>query len=1249
MVSAVAMPLSSLLHGVAVGKSAEQGSATVSKDTKPVSPEEVGFLLAKARTAMSQGQLQDAEILLRQAEGANVRYPLLHFGDTPPKVRRDLEKLRSTKRSDAKSSKPTGLGALKFNPLAKLTESKSKTKADPFLTQASHHSPATSGNAKALPASIAPAASAPSSNDARLASSSEVPAEMPLPLPGSSLPSSMKVLGGDNPFRTSAAKGQTPPEQTQVANALGSAIAAGARTVGQTNPTGSRYPTTPSADATSVRQQSDEALLAARRALVMGDVVTAQRHLDVAKQLPISHEGSSDSPAKLAEAIAEYQRFSNDKNNPAASAAWRHAYARFLLNQAAVLIEWKDLETAERAATEAAQMRVPLEAGAKTPHDLLQQIRSLRSANRYGVVPASANLPIPDPFAGHDAPQTSEATTLPPTSSVLPTAPLPVSSTPEAVHAPADSPSEPRVAQAVEGIPMPLPALEPEEVAPVESPAYSLLHQGEEALRRGDRQKALELFRQAYNHPDKLDIESQQQLQDHLQMLATAPAAGTPSAGSAPAGGRDSYLLDTAGSGQAVLARQVSADVGRLQSEAARLREQDPSRSLAILRDARDQVEKSGLDEGLKSQLLRRVELSLVETEKYIEDHRSELELDAQNREVLDEIERHRNVKAQLRERIAESVDQFNTLRDEQRYAEMEVVAKRLYDMAPEEPVAQQVWENAKFIRRSMLNRELKDRAEQGVYDMLAGVQESKIVTNPDDPYQFSKSFSDLIKSRKGASDGGHQLTPRELEIQRKLRTPVLPNYQDAPLSQVIDGLSDLVGINIHLDPRGLSQEGIPYDTPINLELKQEISLESALTLILEPLHLTYIVKDEVLKITSLEISDGELIERVYNVADLVIPIPNFMPTANMGLQGRIYDAYNAMGYGAHGVSGLGPAAMVVNNQSGQPGANPDSHVLAQQFGAGAGAGNLGGMGQSMSGGPGGMGGGANADFDSLIELITSTVEHDSWMENGTGQGEIQPFPTNLSLVISQTQKVHEKIADLLEQLRSLQDLQVTIEVRFIRLTDSFFERIGVDFDFNIEDGTNIPFTGDESLPPGASFEPPRASASVGLDKNTSESDFPRFHADLDIPFRNGSFGLTAPQFGTPQDVATFGFAILSDIEAYFLIEAAQGDQRSNLLNAPKVTLFNGQYATIQGRCLRAVRYQRNSGGRRICRRLSTGDRRPLRGHDALGASGGVGESALRSADAGAVLQSDWRCPGVHLRRFRDVDQFFVERQHRRG
>jgi hypothetical protein len=66
-------------------------------------------------------------------------------------------------------------------------------------------------------------------------------------------------------------------------------------------------------------------------------------------------------------------------------------------------------------------------------------------------------------------------------------------------------------------------------------------------------------------------------------------------------------------------------------------------------------------------------------------------------------------------------------------------------------------------------------------------------------------------------------------------------------------------------------------------------------------------------------------------------------------------------------------------------------------------------------------------DFDSLIDLIVATIERESWMENGAGEGEIQPFLTNKVLVVSQTQRIHGQISDLLEQLRRLQD-EVTAE-----------------------------------------------------------------------------------------------------------------------------------------------------------------------------------------------------------------------------
>ena len=202
------------------------------------------------------------------------------------------------------------------------------------------------------------------------------------------------------------------------------------------------------------------------------------------------------------------------------------------------------------------------------------------------------------------------------------------------------------------------------------------------------------------------------------------------------------------------------------------------------------------------------------------------------------------------------------------------------------------------------------------------------------------------------------------------------------------------------------------------------------------------------------------------------------------------------------------------------------------------------------------MGGAAMADFDTLIELITSTIAPDSWDEVG-GAGAIEPFPVNLSLVISQTQEVHEQIADLLDQLRRLQDLQVTIEVRFITLNDNFFERMGIDFDFSIDDNVNIDKIRGSEID-GRLGDDVGPSAVIGLNTEGPTTT-------LDLEFTQGSFDSTLPQFGSydAAAAANFGFAILSDLEVFFLLQAAEGDQRTNVLQAPKVTLFNGQTASV--------------------------------------------------------------------------------------
>jgi len=86
------------------------------------------------------------------------------------------------------------------------------------------------------------------------------------------------------------------------------------------------------------------------------------------------------------------------------------------------------------------------------------------------------------------------------------------------------------------------------------------------------------------------------------------------------------------------------------------------------------------------------------------------------------------------------------------------------------------------------------------------------------------------------------------------------------------------------------------------------------------------------------------------------------------------------------------------------------------------------GMGGGM-GGMGGFGGGfggpasvpssaASSEFDTLIDLITKEIAPSIWEDVG-GPGSVEAFPTKLSITVSQTQDVHEKIVEFLEKRRA--------------------------------------------------------------------------------------------------------------------------------------------------------------------------------------------------------------------------------------
>jgi general secretion pathway protein D len=669
---------------------------------------------------------------------------------------------------------------------------------------------------------------------------------------------------------------------------------------------------------------------------------------------------------------------------------------------------------------------------------------------------------------------------------------------------------------------------------------------------------------------------------------------------------------------------KLSALVAARQLEARRLAQRKPADALTLLEELAATVAAAEITDRSKEQFKRRIDRTRLDIEQATGKRSSELALDRQNDAVEAQIDRERAKRVEVDQRLAILVEEYNALVDEQRYPEAEVIAKKAGQLAPDNPVVKQLLAQSRIVRRLAAQRSIGDDKASGFLDDAEDTERASAPFVGPLAFPDTKDWADLTKTRSRLkAEGRTRLSTAEKLIEKKLSTPVKASYQDRPLADVLNDLTRQAEVPLHIDVVGLEGESVRSDTPVTITLDQEISLKSALKLLLEPLSLDYTIRDEVLKVTSPRIAKGQLFSVSYQVADLVVPIPNFS-SDGLGITGALREGYSRISSPQAGLSvqtGPAPAGVNAVRAAGSPTVDPTS--LAQFQGGlpatppGIGTGST----PSIPFGPASAGG-AQADFQSLIMLITETIAPTTWATVG-GPGTVREFATNLSLVISQTQDVHDQIADLLEQLRRLQDLQVTIEVRFISLNDTFFERIGVDFDFNIQSAvrqplnmTALPTQSNGSLYPstlGIQAQPGGQSQLVGLDNTGNPgvalspggglggvggvggggaagggggvggaaggagggaggtnaasiaNALPSFFS---IPFRQNSFGSAGvpalPGLPDPAtSAANFGFAILSDIEAYFLIQAAQGNTRSNVMQAPKVTLFNGQNAFI--------------------------------------------------------------------------------------
>ncbi|KHE93524.1 MAG: hypothetical protein K8F52_03720 [Candidatus Scalindua rubra] len=191
--------------------------------------------------------------------------------------------------------------------------------------------------------------------------------------------------------------------------------------------------------------------------------------------------------------------------------------------------------------------------------------------------------------------------------------------------------------------------------------------------------------------------------------------------------------------------------------------------------------------------------------------------------------------------------------------------------------------------------------------------------------------------------------------------------------------------------------------------------------------------------------------------------------------------------------------------------------------------------------GAAGEGKGAFARVKEIINLITGTINPESWKSDTGGRGLIAAREGMLGdIVVTHVVDVHRRIEDLLAALRSTSDLQISIEARFIAVSDNFLETFGnniTDFDGTSEHST----------------------------QNTTDTPGQDSSGNL-LP---GVFSAAGDTFsGTGVTSGTSGLNLTYQIfDSFFLkgfLRAVQESDEAETVTAPKITLSNTQRGTIK-------------------------------------------------------------------------------------
>ncbi len=529
----------------------------------------------------------------------------------------------------------------------------------------------------------------------------------------------------------------------------------------------------------------------------------------------------------------------------------------------------------------------------------------------------------------------------------------------------------------------------------------------------------------------------------------------------------------------------------------------------------------------------------------------------AQSREAELERKRTEAESDRLRQRdakIAELLDRVRSLQLEQNYEKALQEVDQILFLDPLNPAGlllRDVLRDTILYRRYSETTEdiRRSHAEELVTNLQAVIAPRSLIEYPEDWRAISIRRGDPLQFTD---------TPTNRATLAKLSDRRIPvSFEENNFEDVLKFVASVGDLEMDIDWESLEDIGVDPESTVSLKLTN-VPLQTVLDRVLEKasdpeVPAGWAVYDGVLTIASDEVLRRNTVLEIYDIRDLLIEVPDYDNAPDFDLQSAFQNS------GQQGGGGGGQSPFQQNDQE-------DADRIPRE-----------------------------ELIERIVDLIQENVDPEGWQDTGGDTGTIQEL--NGNLIITNTPKNHRAIIGLLGKLRSVRNMQINVESRFLLVNEAYFEQIGFDIDVFLNADSSeyrTLSTVDPSLLPSDFFgRTPGGQAVI----NRSVQGAPIIDTDgngiPDLPISQpvfapgqqsdefsviqgaqNSFGLTeslAGGTGFAGEIlsASGGPALsvagrfLDDIQVDFLVEATQADRRSVALTAPRLTLTNGQRANV--------------------------------------------------------------------------------------